>query len=200
MVSGTSGLTRANGFGLREVLDTPRRNYWAIRNRNLTPPQTSFRMDLLQARSSYFSLERTLVHRPLKIGWTMGLVFSLGLSMEYLLGISASLDGLSFLGAGKALQEKEPDLLEKLVASSQGIEASFIAKELVKRGANNLNKKFLTGLREADGTKYNQVVALMQSRRLRAMNIVKKIVTGAAHWTAFAIYKSLDDIIALLGG
>jgi len=153
-----------------------------------TAPKQIFRERLKQARANYFSYQEALVNKPVMLGFSLIFISPHSLPPYALMAIGLLLEKVKSLRAGKIIQNNEPDLLARMVESSRDVNASFIAKELVSRGGKTLSQNYLTALKETDGTKFNEVVSLMQSNRLRTVSTVKKIGLGLTLWASFLAY------------
>ncbi|MFC1637468.1 hypothetical protein ACFL1W_00455 [Candidatus Margulisiibacteriota bacterium] len=146
-----------------------------------------FRNDLRSVTNPYFSWHKALASKPVTIGLTLALA-SIRIPAITLPLIGIILEKLSVARSSKALKH-EPDLLARMIKTSGQLEANTIAKDLLYRGNKDINQKYLAGLKEADGTKFNEVMDLMQNSRLQKVATAKKIARGAAWWLPFAAYE-----------
>jgi len=159
-------------------------------------PKEVFRNQLEEARANYFSFQAALVSKPVIAGWMTSLLLSHAVPVLALMGAGIILEGWKARGA---VPKTEPDLLAEMVKSSLDLNAGFIARELFSHSRKALTQKYLLALKEADGTKYNEVSSLMQSRRLKTLSIAKKVAIGLAHWVALTAYNTFMNYQVMEG-
>jgi len=174
-----------------------------------TNPKTLFKNQLKQARSNYPSLKNGLVDTPVKIGWLSSVILGFAIPVRLLMAAGLILEIIGAVKAEKSIPKVEPVLLAKMVKSSQDLNPKFIAKQLIyrggikeleSRGANSPVQKYLSALKEANVSKFNEVNRLLQSKWLRTMGVIKNAVVAIFHWFVLIAYCTLLNYLSTKEG
>jgi hypothetical protein len=150
----------------------------------LAEAKNEFRSNFASANSD-FSWKKALLTTPAPLAWIQ--VFTLGLPIPTVgyLAAGMAIEGLRTLfGRSKPNFDQHVHMF-KMLNASEHLSPEFIVKQLLKQGNKTLNESYLAGLKEADGTKFNAVVELLQSNRTRRMSAAASIALGVLHWFFF---------------